>query len=57
MYSHFITIQLPIPAVLLFVLQVVQQVLPFCNNCILLSYLKVNTEKMNAYSISHYMKL
>jgi len=47
-YSYFITVNLPIPAVLQFVLQVVQQVLLFCSNCIfILLFKNVNTEKMD----------
>lgn len=45
MYSHFITIKLPIPAVLQFVLQVVQQVLLFCSNCIFILLFKSKYRK------------
>lgn len=45
MYSHFVTIKLPIPAVLWSVLQVVQQVPLFCSNCILILLFKSKYRK------------
>lgn len=40
MYSHFIAIKLLIPALLQFVLQVVQQALLFCSTCIFVPLFK-----------------
>lgn len=45
MYGHFVTIKLPIPAVLQSVLPVVQQVPSFCSNCIFILWFKSKYRK------------